>query len=110
MFTVYGSDAEEEEEEYNEYEGITGEGYDGPSEVSGSSSHGSRPPPSEPSVHREGWSDFDSPSPGPPSERRRKRLREGVDTPDDQDRAADGSTDLSLGDEPLSPASKMPEL
>ena len=64
---MYGSDAEEEEEEYNEYEGITGEGYDGPSEVSGSSSHGSRPPPSEPSVHGEGWSDFDSPSPGPPS-------------------------------------------
>ena len=103
---------EEEEEECNEYMHLDPNDFsDGPGEVSDSSSHGSKPLQySEPSVPCEGYSDFDSPSPGPPSERRRKRLREGVDTPDDQDRAADGSTDLSLGDEPLSPVSKMPEL
>ena len=43
-----------------------------------------------------------------------KRLREGGDTPDDRgpggERAASDGSDPSLGDEPLSPVSKMPEL
>ena len=43
-----------------------------------------------------------------------KRLREGADTPDDRgpggERAASDGSDPSLGDEPLSPVSKMPEL
>ena len=64
-------------------------------------------------MHGEGWSDFDSPSPGPPSERRRKRLHEGPDTPDDHGERGGGvgdGSDQSLGDEPISPVSKMPEL
>ena len=87
---------EEEEEEYNEYEHLDPNDFsDGPGEVSVSSSHGSKPLQySEPSVHGDGWSDYDSPSPGPHSERRRKRLRDRVDTPDDS----------------LSPVSKMPKL
>ena len=84
---------------------------DGPGEVSDSSSHGSKPLQySEPSVHGDGWSDYDSPSPGLPSERKRKRRRDGVDTPDDRgERAASDGSDPSLGDEPLSPVRKMPK-
>ena len=69
-----GLEEEEEEEEYNEYEHLDPDDFsDGPGEVSDSSSHGSKPLQySEPSVHGDGWSDYDSPSPVPPSERRRK--------------------------------------
>ena len=72
---------EEEEKEYNAYMHLDPNDFsDGPGEVSDSSSHGSKPLQySEPSVHGEGYSDYDSPSPGPPSERRRKRLRDGAD-------------------------------
>ena len=102
---------EEEEEEYNEYMHLDPNDFsDGPGEVSDSSSHGSKPLQySEPSVHGEGYSDYDSPSPGPPSERRRKRLRDGADTPNDQDRAADGHGDDSDFDHNFSPVSKMPK-
>ena len=102
---------EEEEEEYNEYMHLDPNDFsDGPGEVSDSSSHGSKPLQySEPSVHGEGYSDYDSPSPGPPSERRRKRLRDGADTPNDQDRAADGHGDDSDTDYDFSPVSKMPK-
>ena len=91
---------------------VTGPNY-GPGEVSDSSSHGSKPPPSEPSVHGEGYSDFDSPSPGPPAERRRKRLRE--DSPDEGAAAAPArELDGSASDEALSPLPgplrKMPKL
>jgi hypothetical protein len=107
--TDFYSEEEEEEEEYNEYQDITGEGYDGPSELSDSSSHGSKPLVySEPSPHGDGWSDFDSPSPGPPFERRRKRLREGEDSPDEGVAPA-RTLDGSLPDGPLSPVSKMPK-
>ena len=80
---AWGEEEEEEEEEYNEYMHLDPNDFsDGSGEVSDSSSHGSKPLQySEPSVHGEGYSDYDSPSPGPPSERRRKRLRDGVDTP-----------------------------
>ena len=102
---------EEEEEEYNEYMHLDPNDFsDGPGEVSDSSSHGSKPLQySEPSVHGEGYSDYYSPSPGPPSERRRKRLRDGADTPNDQDRAADGHDEHSDYEDPLSPVSKMPK-
>ena len=65
---------EEEEEECNEYMHLDPNDFsDGPGEVSDSSSHGSKPLQySEPSVHGEGYSDYYSPSPGPPSERRSK--------------------------------------
>eukprot|EP00966_Prymnesium_polylepis_P123046 2845163-Prymnesium_polylepis.2 len=96
---------EEEEEEYNEYMHLNDADFsDGPGEVSDSSSHGSKPLQySEPSVHGDGWSDYDSPSPGPHSERRRKRLRDGADTPNEQDRAADGHGDDSDTDVDFSP-------
>ena len=83
---------------------------DDPGEVSDSSSHGSKPPPcSEPSVHGEGYSDFDSPSPGPPAERRREHLRE--DSPDEGAAAAPArELDGSASDEALSPLRKMPKL